>query len=188
VTLAGSGRPLEQTPESTYLIRAIARAYPDATFVHLTRDGRDVAASLLRLGWVSTSGAGTADEVGQAFGAHSRFWVEPERREEFVRASDATRAAWVWRRYETTARDALAAVRASVVEVRYEDLVARPDEIAAQLATQLAAPHQLEQFRTAFADTSAAAAGRWRRDLSDAELADVLAEAGELLRTLSYVD
>lgn len=195
VTLSGSSRPVEQTPESTYLIRAIALAYPDATFVHLTRDGRDVAASLLRLGWVSSSGAGTADEVGQAFGAHSRFWVEPERREQFARASDATRAAWVWRRYEGTARAALAGVAAgagagpgvNVIDVRYEDLVARPDEVTARLADRLGMPERLAEFRAAFADTNASATGRWRRDLSPADLADVLAEAGELLRALGYL-
>lgn len=188
VSLAGSGRVVEQTPESTYLIRAIALAYPEATFVHLTRDGRDVAASLLRLGWVSTSGAGTADEVGQAFGAHSRFWVESERRAEFVRATDATRAAWVWRRYENAARTALAAVSANVIDIRYEDLVARPDEIAQHLAEKLGVPDRVVEFRAAFAGTNAAASGRWRRDLSESELADIRAEAGELLGTLGYLN
>jgi glycosyltransferase involved in cell wall biosynthesis len=185
---AARRRVVEQTPESTFLIEAIATAYPDATFVHLVRDGRDAAASLLRLGWVSSSGAGDEDEVGQAFGPHSRFWVEPERRKEFAQASDTTRAAWVWRRYETAARQSLAASGARVVEVRYEQLVAEPAATAARLADGLDAPERRGEFRTAFAGTTASASGRWKRDLSAAQLVEIAAEAGPLLRALGYAD
>jgi len=188
LTLAAGGRPIEQTPESTFLIPAITLAYPHATFVHLVRDGRDVAASLLQQAWVSTRGAGTVDEVGKALGAHTRFWVEPERRAEFPVVTDATRAAWVWRRYESTARAALESVVGQVIDIRYEDLVRDPDAIGRRLAHELGEPGLVDEFQAAFAATTASASGRWRRDLSPAELADIVAEAGELLRALGYLD
>src|SRR5215211_4137093 len=90
-------RGVEQTPETVFVLRAALRAYPHARAVHLVRDGRDVVCSLLEKGWLG--GASGADDVGQAHGAHARFWVEPERRAEFETASESARAAWAWRRH-----------------------------------------------------------------------------------------
>ena len=55
------------------------------------------------------------------YGAYARFWVEPERRAEFEAASDARRAAWVWRSYLAAAREG------DALELRYEELTADPD-------------------------------------------------------------
>ena len=180
-------RVIEQTPESTYLIPAIAMAYPGARFVHMVRDGRDVASSLVGLGWLRSVAAPETDEVGHVFGAADRFWVEPERRGEFARVSEATRAAWVWRRYESTARLLLGRLPAGcTLEVRYERLVAEPAAVAAQLAAFLDADDRRADFEAGFSHTVAAASGRWRQDLSAAQRADVEAEAGPLLRELGY--
>lgn len=179
-------RGIEQTPESTFLIPSIVRAFPDARFVHLVRDGRDVAASLLQLGWVSVAPGEARDEVGLAFGSHARFWVETPRRAEFDAASDATRAAWVWRRYESSARAGLEAAGARSVEIRYEDLVDDPPAVARKLAVFLAAVDRAEDFESALAGTRSTARGRWKRDLSAADLTDIDAEAGTLLVELGY--
>src|SRR5688500_19858035 len=53
-------------------------AFPKARIVHIVRDGRDVACSLLDKQWLR-SGAAAVDDAGLPFGAHARFWVEPER-------------------------------------------------------------------------------------------------------------
>ena len=90
-------RGVEQNPETSYVLAGALRAYPQATAVHVIRDGRDVVCSLLERGWLSAGQAGR-DDVGLPFGHHTRFWVESERLGEFARASDATRAAWAWRR------------------------------------------------------------------------------------------
>ena len=94
--LAGGLRGVEQTPETSHVLAGVLRAYPEALAVHVIRDGRDVATSLLDRGWLSAARVG-ADDAGLRFGAHGRFWVEPERAAEFVRVSDATRCAWAWR-------------------------------------------------------------------------------------------
>jgi len=188
VGLVSGLRVIEQTPEATFLIPLIARAFPEARFVHLVRDGRDVAASLVGLGWLRAEPEKSADEVGNAYGAHSRFWVEPERRDEFSSASTATRAAWVWRRYESAAREGLSRLPATrSVEIRYEDLVADPPATAERLADALGAADRCDEFVTAFEATRGSASGRWRRDLDAAQLADVTAEAGPLLASLGYV-
>ena len=89
-------RGVEQTPETSFVLGAALRAYPEAVAVHVIRDGRDVATSLLERGWLNSSRTG-ADDARLAYGSHPRFWVERDRRDEFSHASDATRAAWAWR-------------------------------------------------------------------------------------------
>jgi hypothetical protein len=174
-------RPVEQTPEGAFLVEALRRAYPGARFVHAVRDGRDVAASLLRLGWLSSDAPRDHDDVGAEFGSRPRFWVEPERAREFAAASNVRRAAWAWRRYVSAARSA----RGAVLEVRYERLVAEPTAIAEELASFLDVP--AAPLVGALGRARADAVGRHAHDLTDAELAEVLDEAGELLRELGYV-
>ena len=178
--LARGLRGVEQTPETTFVLRAALRAYPQARVVHVVRDGRDVVSSLLAKGWLSDDRSG-ADDVGGAFGAHARSWVEPERVEEFRRAGDARRAAWAWRRYLATARTA---VPSSTLEVRYEQLAGDPRAVAEPLAEHIGADPEL--LARSLADVHAGSVGRWRRDLSEEELADVEAEAAPLLRELGY--
>lgn len=178
--LVGSVRAVEQTPEVAHLLPAVPLAFPEARIVHMVRDGRDVVCSLLEKRWLRASQA-EADDAGLAYGAHARFWVEPGRRDEFEHGSDARRAAWVWRAY-------VGAVRSSGVpvhEIRYERMAESPDDVAQQLAAYLGAP--AAPLASGFARVHAESVGRWSRDLDEAQLADVLDEAGELLRELGYV-
>lgn len=172
-------RGVEQTPETSFVLAAALRAYPEAVAVHVVRDGRDVATSLLERGWLSAERTG-ADDARLPFGSHARFWVEPGREVEFSSASDATRAAWAWRRYVTAAR----AVPERTVEVRYEQLVSDPESAAAPVAARLGVEGRL--VSEVFAQAHDASAGRWRRDLTAEQLADVEREAGATLAALGY--
>ncbi|HUJ55852.1 MAG TPA: sulfotransferase [Gaiellaceae bacterium] len=175
--LASGLRGVEQTPETAFALDAALAAYPRALAVHSLRDGRDVVCSLLERGWLSASRAGT-DDAGLEYGSQARFWVEPERREEFERVSDARRCAWAWRRYVEAAR---LAAGDRILEVRYEALPDSVDRLAEFLGADAAALHRaLDAFR----DSSV---GRWRRDLAAEQLAEVESEAGGLLAKLGYV-
>ena len=173
-------RGVEQTPETGFVLPAAMRAFPSAVAVHVVRDGRDVVCSLLERGWLSARRSEEADDAGQSYGVHPRFWVEPERREEFIRVSDARRAAWAWRRYVTAAR----AEGGRTVELRYEELVADPDAVTAELARTLGVGEP--ELARAFATAHTNSVGRWRRDLTPEQLADVETEAGALLAELGY--
>jgi hypothetical protein len=175
--LAGHLRGVEQTPETSFLLEAVLGAYPQARAVHMVRDGRDVVCSLLERGWLSARRS-DVDDAHQAFGVHPRFWVEPERREEFGRVSDARRAAWAWRRYVTAARDAAGE---RTLEVRYESLAGSAERLASHLELD-AAP-----LAAALTAAHAQSVGRWQRELSEEQVADVEAEAGPLLRDLGYL-
>jgi hypothetical protein len=172
-------RGVEQTPETVFVLRAALRAYPAARAIHLVRDGRDVVCSLLEQGWLGAATGG--DDVGQAHGAHARFWVEPDRRQEFEQASETRRAAWAWRAHVTAGR---AATDERVLELRYEDLAASPPDAAATLAEHLAL--DAEALAPALAAVHARSVGRWRRDLGPNQVADVEREAGRLLGQLGY--
>jgi hypothetical protein len=181
IAFARGLRAVEQNPETSFVLQGALRAYPSATAVHMIRDGRDVVCSLIERGWLRPDREGT-DDAGQAYGAHARFWVEPERQAEFAAASEATRAAWVWRRYVTAAR----AAADRTIEVRYESLIANPAGEADRVAEALDAdPGPL---REAFGKVHAGSIARWRTELTPEQLADVEAEAGELLVELGYVD
>ena len=172
-------RGVEQTPETAFIAPALVRAFPQARLVHMLRDGRDVVCSLLEKGWLRGGREG-GDDAGLAYGDHARFWVEPDRLDEFRTASEARRAAWVWRAY-------VSAIRASGTTpyaVRYEAMATDPVGTAAGLAAFVDAP--ADPLAEALRLAHAGSIGRFRRDLTPGQLADVEAEAGGLLAELGY--
>lgn len=180
VGLVGAVRAVEQTPELAHLVPVIPLAYPEARIVHIVRDGRDVVCSLLAKPWLRREQV-KRDDAGVPYGPYARFWVEPDRRAEFETASDARRAAWVWRRYVTAARSA----GIPLLEIRYERMTADPAAVAEEIGRYLDAPADL--LAEALGRAHEGSVGRYRTDLDESRLADVLDEAGELLRELGYV-
>ena len=179
VGLVGAVRPVEQTPELAHLVRVIPIAFPQARIVHIVRDGRDVVCSLLEKPWLRREQVKT-DDAGVAYGSYARFWVESDKREEFETASDARRAAWVWRRYVTAARSA----DVPLLEIRYEKMAADPTATAQEIGRYLEAPP--DALAAALGRAHGASVGRYQTDLSEEQLAGVLDEAGDLLRELGY--
>jgi hypothetical protein len=168
-------RAVEQTPETAFVLGNALAAYPEARAVHIVRDGRDVVCSLLERGWLETAREG-ADDARLPYGERARFWVEPERAEEFEQASEATRAAWAWRRYASAAR----AVTERTLEIRYETLTGAHEAVAEHLGISA------DAAREAFSGAHAQSIGRFREDLTPEQLADVEREAGPLLNELGY--
>jgi Sulfotransferase family len=171
-------RPVEQTPELSFVVGAAVRAYPQSTVLHIIRDGRDVVCSLLAKGWLREREG--HDDARKPFGVHPRAWVEPDRGDEFTRAREAARAGWAWRRYVSAAR----ASPANTLEVRYEDIAADPGTAAALIAARLETDP--EPLAEALAAVHSRSVGRWQRDLTAEQVADVEREAGLLLRELGY--
>jgi len=170
-------RGVEQNPETSYVLAGVLRAYPQGVAVHVLRDGRDVVCSLLERGWLNADVEGR-DDARLAYGSEPRFWVEPERREEFAQVSDARRCAWAWRRYVEAVRAAGAGDR--LLEIRYEGLATVADRLAEFLGANVTSTHRaMDTFR----DSSI---GRWQRELTPEQLADVEAEAGSVLAELGY--
>lgn len=187
----GGRRFVEKNPENCFVVPFLVRAFPDARFIQIIRDGRDVAVSHAAKPWLSATSAGTGQRGrgGQAWGPWARWWVEPARAGEFTAASDLTRTAWSWRRFTSAARAALAELPADrVLTVRYEDVVSRPQEAARTIAAFFGHEEPPASLLAALATADPSSIGRWRTALDDEGLADVEREAGDLLRELGYSD
>jgi hypothetical protein len=184
----GDLRFAEKTPRNSFSVALLAEWFPDASFVHIVRDGRDVALSLLGLPWFRKDGGGAGADKG-GFGPHARFWVEPERRAEFERVSDLRRCIWCWRRYTEAVLDAFEALPEERVHtLRYEDWVLEGKGAADALLRflDIPGPEAREALHAAVAHSRAGSIGGWRERLDGGALAEIDAEAGTLLGRLGY--
>ena len=172
-------RAIEQTPETAFVLGAVIRAYPQAAIVHMVRDPRDVAASLLQKGWLRAGRHGQ-DDAGAPYGHHARFWVEPGRAVEFDEADEARRAGWAWRRYVTAAR----AASSATIEVKYEELASDPETASERLAAHLGADPVI--LARALSRVHAESVGRWHRNLTAQQVSEIESEAAELMEELGY--
>ncbi|HEY2692403.1 MAG TPA: sulfotransferase [Streptosporangiaceae bacterium] len=189
-TLDGGRRFAEKNPENSFIVPFLAAALPEARFVHIIRDGRDATVSHAEQPWLAAASAGSArrGRAGQLWGPYPRWWVEPDRREDFTQVSDLVRSAWCWRRFTTAALDGTAAMPSGrALELRYEAVVADPDGAAELLADFLAtSPTGLRALRGGLAEARTTSVGRWRSVLDDHKVAEVQSEIGPLLSRLGY--
>src|SRR5215207_8632583 len=124
----------------TDFIEEVARVYPEARVIHIIRDGRDQAVSMLHHVWNrSTDQGGVQTLMPGEFERREIYRQDPKKllqtgegmfTEERLRG-----AARSWNaRVGKTAQDGPALLGANYTEVRYEDLLERPDEEVGRLA------------------------------------------------------
>jgi hypothetical protein len=193
VELDGDLRFCEKTPTNALLIPFLARAFPDAQFVHIIRDGRDASASLYKQPWLrgDTARSGKREPGGYLHGPWAPWWVEKDRVREFETTSDAHRMIWAWRRYTQAAlRDGPPLGPARYHELRYETLVTDPRGEATRILDFLGITRASSRaaFLAAADRASEGSLGSWRRTFSEAEMAQIEADSGTLLRSLGYGD
>ncbi len=168
----GARRWGDKTPIYSSYVPLLAALFPQAQFIHLMRDGRDVALSMLAK-W------GHEFHVDLYFAA--RTWK---------------------RRTRQARREGRALGDARYYELRYEDLVRDPephlraicDFLGETYAPEMAAPHRLGRKKLPAGgfhepvrqppDTSRV--GRWEREMSPREVRLVQRVAGDLLTELGY--
>lgn len=190
--VAGDGgrRFVDKTPENSFIIPFLADTFPDSVFVHIIRDGRDVAVSHAEKPWLSAAAAdsGQRGRGGAKWGPAPRFWVEAERGAEFSSVTDLDRTAWAWRRFTQSAIDNLDRLeRSRWITIRYEDLVADPVSAAGRLSTLMTLQRSAQaSLAEALALAKPTSVGRWRSRLDDQEQAAVEAQCGPLLHRLGY--
>lgn len=158
----------DKSPGYISKLHVLQRMYPQARFVQIVRDGRDVWLSLRKLGWE------------RSVVKVARDWQAT------LRASRRYAARHLGGRY---------------LELRYEDLVARPEHelrritafIGEDYSDALLDSTQDPSRNAAFRDwprihdrIDPANLEKWRQELSPRELALFEAQAGGLLRELGY--
>lgn len=181
----------EKTPRNSFIIPFLYQAFPDAQFVHIIRDGRDVTVSLLEKPWYRTDQAnsGNIEPGGYAHGPYARFWVEPDRIQEFETTSDTHRCIWLWRRYLESIFDAVSHLpKNQYYELRYEELVSNTADETEKLLDYLEIyNHQSrQQLHKATANVKSDSVGRWKRELSTEQLKEIYRDSEDLLVSLKY--
>ena len=182
----GKSRWGEKTPQYLQMMGRIARTLPEARFVHIIRDGRDVALSLLSVEWGPTTVTAAAeqwvDEIVTARGKIGRLPHYMEVRFEQLVSDPEPLVREVSEFLELPFEAAMldyhegASGRMGEMERNFEIAggpVLTPEERVRQHAL-VSAPPQTNR------------AGRWQEDMSVEDVAAFESVAGGLLRELGY--
>ena len=171
----GVNRWAESTPLHLLFLPLIKKVIPDALVVHIIRDGRDVTASLHRIGWIRP----LPWDRGRAFIVPAIYWR------------------WTVSKGRRYGR----ALGPDYMEVHYEDLVQNPRDTLASIGKFI--QHDLDyeriqqvalgsvhnpnsSFRGDDKETEAATIGRFRRMFTPQQLRDVESSIGKLLVDTGY--
>lgn len=192
IHLNGHLRFAEKTPRNCLIIPFLHQTFPQAKFIHIIRDGRDAALSHSKKPWLQAvmKNSGKREPGGYLYGSTARFWVEPDRQQEFEQTSDIHRCIWNWRVFTEKALEASKTLPSEqYMQIRYESLVVNPDREGKQILDFLEIIDL--QSRNLFLEAVNLArpnsVGNWQSNLSQVELAEIDAEAGILLKQLSYL-
>ena len=183
---------LEKNPKHVLRLPFLAGIFPWARFIHIIRDGRDTAASLMFRnrgpGWGHLRVPGW-QALLERYGGENHI-----------------RCAHQWRIAVETARGDGAFLGGQYIEVRYEDLVEDPLNVTRRAlafmgldATLEVAEfcgkiqdetggsyHALKQVRH-YVDNHSRRIGRYRENLEPGQIAEVESACGELLGELGYL-
>jgi hypothetical protein len=162
-------------PDNLLYIPTIKRQIPDALFIHVIRDGRDVAYALDRKGF-----------------------IRPFRWDRSYRLY-VSALHWMWK--VQTGRRRGRDIGPDYMEVRFEDLVLHPEEALAKVSAFIGENLDYEKIRKAKIGTirvpntsfteewksgSFSPVGRWKRQLSDDKVTRLEGLVGDLLVELGY--
>ncbi len=167
----GKERWADKTPPYLAHVDELAAVWPDARFVVLVRDGRDVALSLMSVPFGPNN-----------VWAAARFWAEGIRRGLDAEARHPGRVLTV--RYE----DVVAEPRASVQRVcRFVELDYDEEMLAIERTDRSKLPSdRAGWFTNVWAGINASAVGRWKREMSPQQQRVFTAVAGRELELLGY--
>lgn len=160
----------DKTPTFITEMPLLSRLFPDASFVHVVRDGRDVAASLLEMRF----GPRNVEDA-------AALWAEQVR----LARRDRARVSYLEVRYERLVTDPRTVLEevCAFLELSWEPRMLRFHEhAAARLAGESVPPENVRGL----ARPLSAGLRDWRRDMRRTDIARFEAVAGDALRQLGY--
>jgi hypothetical protein len=188
VTEPSVARYGDASPELLYCASVLIDAFPDARFVQVIRDGRDVVAGMLgdsdMLAVLRRGFANLDAEFPNPF-----FGVENETdRAGWAELSLAGKCALRWRsavRMSARLRYTLSAQQ--LTTLRYEEIVSKPDAAAGMVSEFVGARVSATALRDVY-QRQPLEPGAWRRALSAEQATEVESVAGAELRRVGYRD
>jgi len=172
----GKPRWGDKTPRYVFEISLLAELFPDARFLHIYRDGRDVALSQLPVAWGPTNAVTAArlwrDRVIAGRRDGGRLSANRYRELSYERLVEAT---------EETMREVC-----EFLEEEFVPEILIPTRLPSSVSPAGGRPRS-DWIRPAFRDrVDPARAGSWRTEMDAADRARFEAVAGELLTELGY--
>jgi hypothetical protein len=188
---AGEGKPRwgDKSPPYTWKSLRIQRALPEAHFIHIIRDGRDVALSLSEVSW-------GPDDITVA----AEKWVTELRRAR-KRAEGLARGTYMELRYEDLVADPEPMLRmvAGFVDLPWDEAMLdyhrkAEKRMSREMARTLkplgggtiTAEERASQHELVSRPPSQSRAGRWRTEMSPEDRAAFESVAGRMLKKLGY--
>lgn len=167
-------------------------AFPKARFIHIIRDGRDVALSYSKKPWLSDRSKKTSEREpgGYKYGPYARHWVEENRIKEFESTSDIHRCIWAWRRFvEATLKTTIDFSDDKLLTVRYENLVVSTESESNRILSFLRNKDLKKEkdYITKISQIHSNSKGNWKEELTKEDLDIIEKEAGLLLKKLNYL-
>lgn len=171
----GVRRWADSTPQHLLYLPLIKKLIPDALIIHIIRDGRDVAVSLKKIGWIRPF---AWDRNGSLL-VSGLFWK------------------WMVRKGRNDGRK----MGADYMEVHYEELVNNPRETLAEISRFICEDLDYDRISSMGLDSvkspnssfksdesfkSFSPVGRWKAVLSASEVGELEAGIGDLLTDLEY--
>ena len=188
----GQGKRLiEKNPNHTWVAHTLLDAFPDAQFIIISRDGRDIALSLSQKPWhlAKSETSGRREPGGYLYGPQPHFYIEPNRRQEFAETSDFHRCVWIWRQHaEEIERLRSSLPKSCQHHLDYEDLVSDP-EAAMRGILNFIGENDRNSFESVMKIAKTghrSSVGRWKKHFSESDLKIFEQEAGPLLSSLGY--
>lgn len=170
--LRGKSRYGNKTPVHVLSISALADAFPEARFVHIIRDGRDVALSYV--------GADIGPDTIAAAALRWRRWVRRGREAGATIVPDR----YLEVRYETLVEEAeeVAGRVAAFLDLAYDPAMLRYHERADEVVAGVKRPHNFQGLWL----PPTRGMRDWRHEMSPSDRAVFEALAGDLLLELGY--
>jgi hypothetical protein len=167
----GKARYADKTPEHVRAIPRLASLFPEARFVHVIRDGRDVALSLLDMGWGP-----------QTVAAAALYWRQ--RVELGIKAGRVLPSRYREVKYEDLVADPEGVVRSlcEFLELSFDGRMLRYFERAEEVVAETGFPHQHRRLTL----PPAAGLRDWRRSMASEDVALFEVLAGDVLGEVGY--